>query len=202
MPNLTLLGHNGSGKTTLINYLLGFYTDTSQHPFLAELTRDFAPLDTKTCGYAPESSYLDEQMCGKAYFDLIKSIKRSDEKLGDLFSLVGLKADPKLPLKKYSKGMKQRFLLALALIGKPEYLILDEPTSGLDIFGKEIIEALLLELNQKYRLIISTHSLELAQKLGNEILLLKEGHIIFRGHIDDGKEMLDMLKQQAPKVIE
>jgi len=201
LRGFTLLGHNGAGKTTLINYLLGFYTNRTQHPYLANLSRFFSPLDTQNCGFAPEAAYIDTELSADEYFSMICSIKRLDISVKELLDSVGLAVDIKKPIKTYSKGMKQRFLLALALAGRPQILILDEPTSGLDPFGAQIIEDLLLGLNKNYRLILSTHNIELAFNLKNEIFILKEGEVVQRGFFDSKEELKESILLHKPKVV-
>lgn len=173
---MTLLGHNGAGKSTLIGYLLGFFTNENQHPFLPHFATLVKTLDLSTVGYAPEASYLEESANLKEYFELMCKLKNSTGcKIEPLLDRVALDVDMKLPIRSYSKGMKQRLLLALALIGNPKTLVLDEPTSGLDPFGRDAIDELLLDLIKSHQIIISTHSLELAYKLNQECWILQNG---------------------------
>ncbi len=203
MRSFTLLGHNGAGKTTLINYLLGFYPKLSDHPFLEHFAKEFKRLNTKEVGYAPEGAYIDSSMSAKEYFSLIRAIKADRHtELGELLKSVSLDVDVNKPIKTYSKGMKQRLLLALAKVGEPKTIILDEPTSGLDPFGRELVELLLLlELNTTQNLIISTHSIKLACKLENEIVILKEGRVVFRGFIKNEEELEKELQKHRPEVL-
>lgn len=202
MQSFTLLGHNGAGKTTLINFLLGFYQKLSDHPFLEHFSEQFDRLDIRDVGYAPEGAYLDSSMSAKEYFYLIKSIKDDrDTKLDELLQSVSLQVDVKKPIKTYSKGMKQRLLLALSKIGSPKTIILDEPTSGLDPFGRELIECLLFKLNKTHNLIISTHSVDLASALRNPIVILKEGEIVFKGGFERKEELEDELQKHRPEVL-
>jgi ABC-type multidrug transport system ATPase subunit len=176
---MTLLGHNGAGKSTLISYLLGFYNRLDQHPFLPHFAEHIAPLDRRDAGYAPESAWLTAKACAADYLSLMASLRGvKSYDTAALFDRVGLKADPLKPIKTYSKGMKQRLLLAIALLGEPRTLVLDEPTSGLDPFGREEIESLLVDLSKTHKLIVCTHSLELASKLGDEVWILREGEIV------------------------
>jgi len=197
---MILLGHNGAGKSTLINYLLGFYPSISSHPYLPSLAKDLRPLDSSSVGYAPEAALLDGGLCAKDYFELIatkKKIREYDPK--EELAKVGLTVDPKQKIKKYSKGMKQRLLLSLALFGSPKIVVLDEPTSGLDPFGREEIEAFLLKLKDKIDFIISTHSLEFAHKMQKEIWILKEGVVAYRGRPQTLEELKELFFSYRPK---
>ncbi|GHV04579.1 hypothetical protein AGMMS50229_06270 [Campylobacterota bacterium] len=200
---MTLLGHNGAGKSTLIGYLLGFYNSLDQHPFLPHYAEHIAPLDRHGVGYAPEAAWLDDNSSGLDYLRLmagLRGVKQFDA--GELFASVGLQADPKKPIKTYSKGMKQRLLLSIALLGNPKTLVLDEPTSGLDPFGREEIEALLFDLVKKHELILCTHSLELAFSLGIETWILREGEIALRQTFTNLDELKDAFFAHRPKRID
>jgi len=197
---LILLGHNGAGKSTLINYLLGFYPSHSSHPYLPTLSENAPKIELSSVGYAPEAALLDGGLCADDYFELLaknKGIKQYDT--ATEIAKVGLIVEPKQKIKKYSKGMKQRLLLSLALFGSPRTVILDEPTSGLDPFGKEEIEAYLLGLKDDMDFIVSTHSLEFAYKMQKEIWILKEGGVAYKGFPSSLEELKNIFSMHRPK---
>lgn len=199
---MTLLGHNGAGKSTLIGYLLGFFTDERQHPFLPHFKDLIKPLDLNEVGFAPEASYLEESANLKEYFELMSKLKGvENSQMNEILEMVSLKADHKKPIKSYSKGMKQRLLLGLALIGNPKTLILDEPTSGLDPFGRDAIENLILDLIRSRKIIISTHSLEFAYKLNQEVWILQHGEVKIRKKFDSYEELKEAFFQYKPNVL-
>lgn len=199
---MILLGHNGAGKSTLINYLLGFYPSVSSHPYLPTLSQGAPKIKLSSVGYAPEAALLDGGLCADDYFELLAKNKRIKEYDTEKeMTKVGLKADPKQKIKKYSKGMKQRLLLALALFGSPKSVILDEPTSGLDPFGKDEIEEYLLSLKDDMEFIISTHSLEFAYKMQKEIWILKEGEVVYRGAPSSLEELKNIFFANRPKAL-
>ena len=200
---MVIVGHNGAGKSTLINYLLGFYTDVKQHPFLEHFQTELAPLLDKRVGYAPEAAMLDLQMSAADYFALmgiLKSVSEYDIALE--LKRVKLDVDVSMPLKKYSKGMKQRFLLALALMGDPDIVILDEPTSGLDPYGQESIESLLLSLKDRFEFIICTHSMRLAYELDDEIWVLKGGKIVHKERFKSLDDLQDAMNTFRPENLQ
>ncbi|MDR0747374.1 MAG: ABC transporter ATP-binding protein [Helicobacteraceae bacterium] len=189
---MVLLGHNGAGKSTLVGYLLGFYRGVHQHPFLPHFAEFAEPLDRREVGYAPEAAWLEENASALDYLRLMAGLRGvKDFDAVELFGSIGLRADPKALIKTYSKGMKQRLLLAIALLGSPKTLVLDEPTSGLDPFGREEIEELLLELSARHTLILCTHSLELAYKLNDEVWILCEGRIAVRKRYEKFDDLKD-----------
>ena len=200
---LILIGHNGAGKSTLINYILGFYTSISQHPFLKHFLNEIKPLDNSTVGYAPEAAMLDLQMSAKDYYKLMASLRNvKQHNIVTELKRVKLDVDINMPLRKYSKGMKQRFLLALALMGKPEVVILDEPTSGLDPYGQKVVEDLLLELKDEFEFIICTHSMKLAYELDDEIWILREGKIVLKERFETLEALELKVKEFQPERIQ
>lgn len=201
---MVLLGHNGAGKTTLIHYLLGFYRDISQHPFLPHFKSE---LDARgvvlgNTAYVPESSHFDPQMRARDYFRLIGGItKAPDVAQRVLMERVALSIDPARPISEYSKGMKQRLALALALVGNPESIVLDEPTSGLDSFGEAVVRELIVDLAKTHRLILSTHSLSLAAALNDEVWVLRQGRIVHIGPSNDEAALRELLLSYPPEQI-
>ena len=192
---MVLMGHNGSGKTTFINYILGFYTSPSQHPFLEGFAKEFSPLPQGEFGYSPEIALLDTQLTGLDYIQLVSSLRGVRVDARNVFQSVSLNISPTQPISKYSKGMRQRLSLALAMIGSPKYLVLDEPTSGLDRLGEKIIFELLQKNREKHHYIISTHSIDLALLLQDEIWLFEHGKITKKFFPKDRSELEKMLQK-------
>ena len=197
---MILLGHNGAGKSTLIQYLLGFYTDISQHPFLAHFKEHVTPINRSHLGYAPEAAYLDTAMSAEEYLTLFATLRGvKDWDIASALERVFLDVSPHTPIKNYSKGMKQRLLLAIALLGNPRTIILDEPTSGLDPFGQEAIEALLVSLRSQHEMIVCTHSIALAFALDDEVWILKEGTIVYKGRPQSQEALKSLLFTHKPQ---
>lgn len=199
--SLILLGHNGAGKSTLIRWLLGFYPDSSHHPFL-EQWQNIPQLNLNELGFVPELPYLDQNLTGADQFRLfsrLKNVSLTHKEMCQLLDRTGLEHKVlSLPVKKYSKGMKQRLMLSIALIGDPKTLLLDEPLSGLDPFGHKQIIELLLELKPSCRLILSTHNLQDAWTLGDEIWLLQQGQFVYQGDKPDSQAALEKLYFDHP----
>jgi len=190
---MILMGNNGSGKSTFINYILGFYTSSNQHPFLKDFSQHFKPLKQDEFGYSPEIAMLDNNLSAADYIKSVSSFRNSEVKSSPLLKRVTLEISPKTAIREYSKGMKQRLSLILAMIGNPKYLVLDEPTSGLDRFGANLIINILKEEKENYKYIISTHSSKLAIELGDEIWLFKKGKIVKKFIPKDVKELESFL---------
>ena len=201
---MTLIGHNGAGKSTLIQYILGFYTDISQHEYLPHFSQHIdIDFDKKDLGYAPEATLLDLNMNAKDYFELIASLREvKSYDIENALVEVALSVDLTLPKGKYSKGMRQRLLLALAFLGQPQMVVLDEPTSGLDPFGQKAVEDLIKKASQNYKMIICTHSLELALHLKEEIWILQEGVIVYKGRPESLEELSSLYHSYKPTHIQ
>ncbi len=202
--SLILLGHNGAGKSTLIRWLLGFYPDSSHHPYL-EQWQTVPQLKLDELGFVPELPYLDQNLTGADQFRLfsrLKHVSLSHKKMCQLLDRTGLEHNVlKLPIKKYSKGMKQRLMLSIALIGEPKTLLLDEPLSGLDPFGHKQIIDLLLEIKASCKLILSTHNLQDAWNLGDEIWLLQQGQFVYQGDKPENQAALENLYFDHPPLV-
>jgi len=202
MNSITLMGHNGAGKTTLIYYLTGLLPDEKSHPFIKNFKNKVNKLTNKNIAYVPEISYLEGNLTALDYFNLFKSIKNDNNiTLEEIFKKVELKAKPNQKLKEYSKGMKQRLLIGLSLIGNPDIIILDEPFSGLDIFGEKIVFEIIKELNKSKKLIICSHSPRLAIELKNEIWILKEGEIKIQKKYQKEEELIKDFTKNKPSLI-
>ena len=202
-----LLGANGAGKTTLMRMMSGILTPTG-----GEITADGIPVNTENyralLGYLPQDfGYYPEFSAREflEYMGALKGIKKKKarEKSSELLELVGLSDVARKKIKTYSGGMKQRVLIAAAMLGDPDLLILDEPTAGLDPKQRVIIRNMVSELGQDKIIIISTHIVSDIETIAKEILFIKEGHLIDSGSIPylvekvtDGEKSLENLYMQ------
>ncbi len=197
---MILLGHNGAGKSTLINFYLGFYPSKDSHPYLEKLTKEASAIDLSSVGYAPEAALLEGGLSASDYFELLAANRQvcGYDIKAELLK-VGLQIDKHQKINKYSKGMKQRLLLSLALFGDPKTVILDEPTSGLDPFGRIEIEEYLLGIRREREFIISTHSLEFAYRFEQEIWILADGEVRYKGRPDSLESLRELFFANRPK---
>ncbi|NHK31522.1 MAG: ATP-binding cassette domain-containing protein [Asgard group archaeon] len=180
-----LLGPNGAGKTTTIRMLTGILKPTNGKiiVFNKELNKNRI-LVQQIMGHVPELSNVYLDLTGMQNLELMAElygISRKDRKnkaelLLEKFDLLKWK-DSKA--KKYSKGMKQRLLLCMALISDPEILFLDEPTSGLDVQSSIIIKQLIKEYHASgMTIILTTHDMDVANELCNRIAIMNKGIIL------------------------
>jgi len=186
-----------------MRYLLGFYPERCAHPFLTHW-QHLKPFADVTIGYVPELPFLDPYLSGYETLTLLAEIKHyplSRQQAQAVATSVGLPAEV-LPdaVATYSKGMKQRLMLAQASLGAPQILMMDEPLSGLDPFGHQTIMHWLNQLKKTCRLILSTHALEDAFQLADDIWLLQAGKIVCQTVKPDSIEALRALYFQYPPI--
>lgn len=174
------LGPNGAGKTTTIRHLMGFFNPTSGGAKIAGLDcwKDAAKIQERV-GYIPGEIALMENMNGWGLIHLIaqmrgmKEFRRRDE-LIERFQL-----DTHVPVRKMSKGMKQKVAIILAFMHDPDIHILDEPTSGLDpLMQKVFVELILEEKERGKTILMSSHQFQEIERTCDRVGIIKEGRIV------------------------
>ncbi|MBI5460261.1 ATP-binding cassette domain-containing protein [Methanobacterium sp.] len=193
------LGPNGAGKTTTVRMLTGIIKPDSGKAYILGYNIQKEPLKAKEhMGVVPETSnaYVDLSAWQNLILtaDLYGVPKKDAEKRADdllkEFDLYERKNDK---VKGFSKGMKQRLILAMALINDPQLLFLDEPTSGLDVQSSILIRQMLLQLREKGKtILLTTHNLEEANKLCEMIAIINKGKI---AAIDTPENLKKMIKK-------
>jgi len=191
-----LLGPNGSGKSTTMKMILGLVKPDSGKILVDGIDVSKDPVEVrKIIGYVPETSRLYDYLTGIEYLDFIgeaygmspEERKRRIEEFLEAFELKGRENEL---ISGYSKGMKQKIALIAALIHRPKILILDEPLSGLDPRSARIVKDLIHELAEEgVTTIFSTHILEIADAVCDELAIMYEGRKIAEGKPDELKQM-------------
>jgi ABC-2 type transport system ATP-binding protein len=179
------LGPNGAGKTTATRMLTGVIpADTGTAMILGHDIRS-APVPAKQgFGVVPETSNAYTDLTAWQNLMLMGELyglerTRSEQRSSDLLGMVGLLERKDQKVQAYSKGMKQRLILAMALIHEPALLFLDEPTSGLDVQSTQMILSLLRDLNkQGTTIFLTTHNMEEANRLCHRVGIIRAGKIV------------------------
>lgn len=178
-----LLGQNGAGKTTTINLFLGFLEPTSGKAMIDGVVVSNSRATQSKVAYIPEVVQLYGNMNGLenlAFFSKISGHKLSQEKLKALLHKVGLKeGDFTKKLSSYSKGMRQKVGIAIALSKDAQVIFMDEPTSGLDPKASDEFTTICKELASEGKSIfMATHDLFNAVNVGTRIGIMKEGKLV------------------------
>lgn len=184
------IGPNGAGKTTTIGLILGLIKpNTGTIHILGRLSEDHE-IRSKI-GALPEQPYFYPHLSASElldYYGRLCCIEREERKrrVCMLLEMMGLEKHAGVRLRRYSRGMLQRFAIAQSLINDPEILIFDEPFSGLDLIGRKDMMKIMLDLKSKGKTIFfSTHILSDVQYLADRVGLLARGQLI---RVVDGDE--------------
>jgi len=179
------LGPNGAGKTTTIRMMTGVLKPTNGQIqiFKKNIWKNPIPIK-QIIGNVPEMANVYPDLTGMQNLTLIGELygvpkKINKERAEKLLKQFELFENRNFKTRKYSKGMKQRLLLCMALMNDPIILFLDEPTSGLDVQSAKIIKQLIKEYNQNGTTIfLTTHDMEVANELCDRIAIINKGKIV------------------------
>ncbi|MBS0288287.1 MAG: ABC transporter ATP-binding protein [Proteobacteria bacterium] len=177
---LGLLGPNGAGKTTTIEMIEGLIAPTSGEIFFKgkPITNAFK----RSAGIQLQHTALQDFISVKENLILFKALYDSSINIEELVALCGLQEFINRDTRKISGGQRQRLLLALALINQPELLILDEPTVGLDPQARHNFWKLIDKIKkQATTIILTTHYMEEASTLCDELVIIDHGKVIAKG---------------------
>ena len=187
------LGPNGAGKTTTLKLLMQLVFPTSGEAEI--LGRPLGDVSIRRrIGYLPENPYFYDHLTAEELLDYYgrlfgQSAADRRQRVGETLDRLGIGAERRLPLRKFSKGMLQRVGLAQALLNDPEVVFLDEPMSGLDPLGRRDVRALILELRDQGRTIFfSSHILSDAEALCTRVAIVAKGRLAASGTLTDLKE--------------
>lgn len=186
------LGPNGAGKTTTIRMMMGLLRPTTGRVILGGHDLAVDPLSAKAISaFVPDRPYIYEKLTGREFLSFVGGLyqvpsdqcqERIEESLS-FFSLVDWGDEL---IESYSHGMKQRLVVASALLHDPQIIVVDEPMVGMDPIGTRLFKALLRSLTLKGKTIfMSTHSLEVAEELCDRIGIILGGKMIALGTLDE-----------------
>ena len=182
---LGLLGPNGSGKSTTVKILTGLLRPTGGEvrldgrDVLADLDRYKAII-----GYVPEEPHLYSYLTGPEYLRLVGRLRGLadaplNDKIDRFLQLLDIYDDRYQTLSSYSKGMRQKILIAAAVLHNPRIVVLDEPFSGLDVTAARVLKTFVRSLADQGKMVVfSSHVLEVVEQVCSRVVILKDGRIV------------------------
>jgi len=197
------IGPNGAGKSTTVKILCGLLTDYEGTVSIKGFDLKTQTLDVKKhIGYVPEQAELYDVLTPREYLLFSGALYGLDEhtcgdRLQRMLGALGLSSNLDQRMDSFSKGMKQKVLIASGLLHNPDIIILDEPLSGLDANSVIIIKDLISKLAKEGKTIFyCSHMMDVAEKVSDRIVLIDEGRVIADGSFDELKQ------QQGNKSLE
>ncbi|WP_103173094.1 ABC transporter ATP-binding protein [Paracoccus sp. SY] len=180
-----LLGPNGAGKSTMINILAGLVNKTAGKVTIWGFDQDVNPRQSRAAiGVMPQELNMDPFFTPRASLEVqagLYGVPKSERWTDELLELVGLTDQANAYARNLSGGMRRRLLLAKALVHRPQILVLDEPTAGVDITLREMLWNNVRDLNrQGMTIILTTHYLEEAEQMCDEIAIINHGELVVR----------------------
>ena len=188
---LGYLGPNGSGKSTTVRMLVGLM-EPSNGEILWQGKSIFndLPAYRKRLGYVPEEPFLYTHLTAPEYLRLVGGLRGVDDraletKIERFLNLFGLEDDQYSTLSAFSKGMRQKVLLASALLHNPDLIVLDEPFSGLDVSAALMLRSVIRSLAEEGRTILmSSHVIEVVEQMCTDVVILSDGHVVAHDRVD------------------
>ncbi len=191
------LGPNGAGKTTTIRMMMGLLQPSAGSVMLGGYDLASHGLEAKQlCGFVPDRPHVYEKLTGAEFLDFVAGLYHvpaavASERRDQLLEMFDLTQWATELVESYSHGMKQRLVMAAALIHAPRLLIVDEPMVGLDPRGARLLKRTLRQLARNgVTVFMSTHSLEVAEETCDRIGIINHGQLIAIGSVNE-------LRQQA-----
>ncbi len=196
---LGLLGPNGSGKSTTVNMLTGLLEPSEGDVYFdgAPARNDLTAYKRKL-GYLPEVPHLYTYLSGREYLELVGCLREmpaaaTDRKIRRLLELFSLGPDGGARISSYSKGMRQKILIAAALLDDPPVLVFDEPLSGLDVTSALVFRDLVKQLALAGKMIVySSHALETVEKICTRVIILRKGRAVAHDSVQALRTLMKM----------
>ncbi len=184
------LGPNGAGKSTTIDILLDYAAPTEGS--VRVLGHDVATESTTVrdrVGVLPDGYGPIGERTGREHVAFAIDAKDADDDPGELIERVGMRGPDTYPVSEYSKGMAQRLMLAVALVGDPDLLVLDEPSTGLDPNGARTMRRIVREENERGATVFfSSHIMEQVEAVCDRVAILDGGELVTVDTIDALRE--------------
>ncbi len=193
------LGPNGSGKSTTLKMIAGLI-DPSEGEILFRgepIHRDRIAYKQRL-GYVPEEPQLYPHLSGAEYLEMVGQLRGLPagplaEKIDAFMRLLALHGDRHVLISSYSKGMRQKVLLAAALLHNPDLILLDEPFSGLDVNSALVLRDLIQQLAQRGKVVLfSSHELETVERVSSRVVILHKGRLVANDSIEQLRQLMSL----------
>jgi ABC-2 type transport system ATP-binding protein len=192
------LGPNGSGKSTTMKMITGLIEATLGHILFQGKPIEDDPIGYKRrMGYVPEEPYLYTHLSGAEYLIMVSQLRNlpqreSAERIDGLLRLLSLYDDRHASISGYSKGMRQKVLIAAALLHNPELILLDEPFSGLDVASALVLRGLIQELAVRGKVVLfSSHELDTVERVCTRVVILHHGKLVANDTIEHLRSLME-----------
>lgn len=202
------IGPNGAGKTTTIRMMGGILAPTSGHIVIGGMDMAQKPVEAKKIiGFVPDRPFLYEKLTGMEFLRFsadLYNVKKEIflQKAQNLLQQFALWDWADELVEAYSHGMKQRLIIASALLHDPRILIIDEPMVGLDPAAVRMVKDILKELaSHQTTIFISTHTLSIAEDLCHRIGLIHKGTLLAQGTLDELKNIANLGEARLEEVF-
>jgi ABC-2 type transport system ATP-binding protein len=193
------LGPNGSGKSTTLKMITGLIEMTSGRIlFDGKSIHDDLIAYKRRMGYVPEEPYLYNHLSGVEYLVMVSQLRdlprrQSSERIDGLLRLLSLYDDRHASISGYSKGMRQKLLIAAALLHNPDLILLDEPFSGLDVGSALILRSLIKQLAVRGKVVLfSSHELDTVERISDRVVILHRAKVVADDSIERLRSMMDL----------
>jgi ABC-2 type transport system ATP-binding protein len=198
------LGPNGSGKSTTMKMATGLIERSGgEILFDGKLLEDDLIGYKRRMGYVPEEPYLYTHLSGVEYLTMVAELRgldhrRSREQIEELLTLLSLHDDRHASISGYSKGMRQKVLIAAALLHNPDLVLLDEPFSGLDVGSALMLRSLIQQLAAKGKVVLfSSHELDTVERVSQRVVILHKGKVVADDSIDNLRNLMSLESLEA-----
>ena len=193
------LGPNGSGKSTTIKMVTGLIDRT-----YGQILFDGRPIEAdliaykRRMGYVPEEPYLYNHLSATEYLVMVAQLRNlplreTSERIDGLLRLLSLYDDRHASISGYSKGMRQKVLIAAALLHNPDLVLLDEPFSGLDVGSAFVLRSLIQELARRGKVVLfSSHELDTVERVCSHVVILHRGKVVADDSIAHLRTMMEL----------
>lgn len=186
------IGHNGAGKTTTLKSVVGIMPFDEGDIYIDGISIKDNPLQCKKdLAYIPDNPDLYEYLSGIQYLNFVADVYQvsrqvREERIKKYADMLELTSDLAQPISAYSHGMKQKLALISAFIHDPKLIIMDEPFVGLDPKASHLLKGIMKDLcDRGGAIFFSTHVLEVAEKLCDEIAIIKKGKLVVSGRTQE-----------------